>query len=92
MADIPALDSRFIAASRSLAKVKVIGLKRGAVIWLEKNSGVTKVEAKDGIVWLTGTPANGDVLLQQGDRFELKRDWPYVIQALERAEVSLLYS
>ena len=56
---------------------------------LEKNSSVTNIEIKSGIVWLTGTPANGDVLLQDGDQFELQNNWPYVIEALEQAGLLL---
>lgn len=65
-------------------------MKRGEVIRLEKDSGVRNIETKNGLVWLTGTPADGDVLLQNAEQFELRNQWPYVIQALEEAELSLL--
>jgi Protein of unknown function (DUF2917) len=64
-------------------------MKRGEIIRLEKTSGVRNIEMKNGVVWLTGTPADGDVLLQDGERFELRNNWPYVIEALEPAEVLL---
>jgi len=71
------------------APVQTIRLKRDAVIRLEKSSGVKSVEISSGIVWLTGTPAAGDVLLTEGGRFETAGAWPYVIQALEPGEIVL---
>lgn len=65
-------------------------MKRGEIIRLEKASGVRNVETKNGVVWLTGTPADGDVLLQNGEQFELRNNWPYVIEALEPAELLLV--
>ena len=78
-----------MAASRPRTKAKTILLKRDGVIRLQKNSCVKNIETKNGVVWLTGTPANGDVLLQPGELFELGNNWPYVIQALEHAELLL---
>ena len=59
------------------------------VIRVEKKSGVNSIEVMRGMVWLTSTPANGDVILQSGDRYELGTAWPFVLQALEDAELSL---
>lgn len=78
------------ATSRFRSRTKITFLKRGEVIQLEKNSGVKNVETKSGVVWLTGMPANGDVLLQTGEKFELQNHWPYVFEALEPAELLLL--
>lgn len=78
-----------IAVNLSATKAEIIQVPREKVIRLEKSSGVKSVEVKSGIVWLTGTPANGDVLLSPGERFELRDNWPFVIQALEVAELSL---
>ncbi len=75
--------------NRAATQVEIIRLPREKVIRLEKNSGVESVETKSGVVWLTATPANGDVLLSSGERFELRDNWPFVIQALEPAELSL---
>jgi hypothetical protein len=91
MADLGALDSRRPAAPADFtAQTGAIHLNRGKVIRLEKNSDVKTVEIIRGIVWLTGTPAKGDLLLRAGDRFELRNNWPYVIQALEGAELTLV--
>src|ERR1041385_7187882 len=73
--DIYTLDSHPISANRSLAKATTIHLKRGEVMRLEKNSRVKNIEAKNGIVWLTATPADGDILLRAGELFELQNNW-----------------
>jgi hypothetical protein len=87
---IRAPDSRYaFVTNRAATQVEIIRLPREKVIRLEMKSGVKSVEAKSGMVWLTGTPANGDVLLSPGERFELRDNWPFVIQALEPAELSL---
>jgi Protein of unknown function (DUF2917) len=87
---IRALDSRdTVVANPSTTQTEIIRLPRGKIIRLEKNSGVKSLESKSGVIWLTGTPANGDVLLSPGERFELRGNWPFVIQALEPAKLSL---
>jgi hypothetical protein len=68
----------------------MIYLRRENVIRLEKGSAVNTVEVTRGLVWLTGTPATGDMLLGAGDRLELQHDWPYVIQALANTELTLV--
>jgi hypothetical protein len=61
---------------------------RDEVIRLERRSGIKRIEIKTGVVWLTGTPASGDVLLSAGDVFECQKSWPYILQALEHSEFS----
>jgi hypothetical protein len=63
-------------------------LARDEVIRLERRSGIKRIEIKTGVVWLTGTPASGDVLLRAGDVFECQKNWPYVLEALELSEFS----
>ena len=87
--DIYTSDSRPTAASRPRTKAGTVRLKRGDLIRLDKNSCVKNIETRNGVVWLTATPADGDVLLQPGELFELGDNWPYVIQALEHAELLL---
>jgi hypothetical protein len=85
-----ALDSNPLSANRSRAQASMVYLKRGAIIRLKKNSGVSKVITKNGIVWLTGTPADGDVVLPSGEQFEFRNNWPYVLEALEEVELLLV--
>jgi DUF2917 family protein len=59
-----------------------VTMDSGTVLRLTKESGVKELEVRQGAVWLTGTPASGDVLLQSGDRFVCTGNWPYVLQAL----------
>ena len=64
------------------------GLACNQVIRLERRSRIKRIEIKTGVVWLTSTPANGDVFLRAGDVFECQKDWPYILQALEPSEFS----
>lgn len=93
MADVSPLDFHLPAAAGCVApQTQVIQLQRGKVIRLEKSTGVKSVEVSGGVIWLTGTPANGDVVLSTNERFELRENWPFVIQALEAAELLFKHS
>lgn len=65
-------------------------LRANEVLRLEKPSRTQSLAVRSGTIWLTGTPAQGDVLLQAGDRFHLTTGWPFVLQALGDAEMVLL--
>jgi hypothetical protein len=65
-------------------------LRADELMYLTKASGVRRIEVRQGLIWLTGTPANGDVLLQAGDVFHLSDCWPFLIQALDSAEISVM--
>jgi hypothetical protein len=85
------LNSRRAAVVKySAPQVEIVQLLRDKTIRLEKRSDIQSAEAKSGMIWLMGTPAHGDVILSADDRFEFQDDWPFVIQALEPAELSLL--
>ena len=66
-----------------------VHLRGDEVIRLTKDSGFKQVDVRSGTIWLTGTPAKGDVLLQPGDQLQLARDWPFVLQALSEARIVL---
>ena len=84
LAQVSALDSRESARARTPSlRSGVRVLSRHEVIRLEQRSGIKRIEIKTGIVWLTSTPAKGDILLKAGDVFECENNWPYVLQALE---------
>lgn len=68
----------------------ILILPRDRVRRLDQDSGFRTMAVTHGLIWLTATPGEGDVLLQAGDWFELGSGWPYVIGALEAAEVLLL--
>lgn len=51
---------------------------------------VEYLEVLRGTIWLTGTPATGDVLLREGEGFVLADDWPFVVQAMSPAEIVML--
>lgn len=74
------------AARQSL----LLRLGRDGVIQLEEHCGARRLHVRRGTVWLTGTPANSDVLLQAGHRFRLTGQWPFVLQAIGDADIELL--
>ncbi|HEX4265200.1 MAG TPA: DUF2917 domain-containing protein [Verrucomicrobiae bacterium] len=88
-AHIGTLDSSQSASPETLSSRSGIRtLARDKVIRLEQRSGIKRIEIKTGVVWLTSTPAKGDILLRVGDVFECQKNWPYVIEALEHSELS----
>ena len=78
-----------LRALPSTARTRAVRMANAEVIRLDKKSGVKSIEVIRGIVWLTGTPADGDIILQEDDRFVLSTSWPYVLQALNEAEIVL---
>jgi hypothetical protein len=74
----------------SIAQSHTILLRAHEVVRLTPESCVKHLEVRQGIVWLTGTPAQGDVLLRTGDRFDLNNHWPFVVEAIGKAEIILL--
>ena len=73
------------------ARVELVTLQlaRNELTVLQECSGRRALHVRQGVVWLTGTPACGDIILRGGDRFELGSQWPFLIQALEDAEIEL---
>jgi Protein of unknown function (DUF2917) len=67
-----------------------VRLVRNKPVVLQKGGFDRQVlKVREGIVWLTGTPAVGDVILRIGDRFVLDERWPFVVQAMEDAVIDL---
>lgn len=64
-------------------------LRSGRVVHLRKSSAVRRIHVRQGAVWLTRTPADGDVILQAGDKLDLDHGWPVVVQALQDSRVDL---
>jgi hypothetical protein len=84
--------SRWHPDARSLpAKQKSFTLRLGPdeILRLTGSCGVNRLRVHQGTVWLTGTPASGDVLLRAGDHFPLTARWPFILQALGDAEIVL---
>ena len=84
-----AAEFRSAAKRTARARTETLHLERHRVIRLEKEQQFKKVKVKSGVLWLTGTPATGDVLLRQDETFEFQNGFPYVIEAIEAAEISL---
>lgn len=57
-------------------------LKRREVTRLEKNSYAKGIKLWTGMLWVTGTPASGDMVLFPCESFIFRDEWPYLIEAL----------
>lgn len=64
-------------------------LQNRQVLRLRKAENVSHIHVRQGAVWLTRTPADGDVILQAGDRLDLEHGFPIVVQALQDSRVDL---
>ncbi len=73
------------------AEPRVLSLPADGVLRLDRSSRVKGVAVRSGTVWLTGTPAKGDVILRPGDRCRFDGGWPFVLQAIGDAEMVLLH-
>ena len=49
----------------------------------------TAIEVIAGRIWVTGTPASGDIVLLPGGRLPLGGRFPYLVEALSHAVVRL---
>jgi hypothetical protein len=65
-------------------------LARGQVHRLDPADGVREIQVLDGILWLTTTPAEGDILLRATDRFSPPNKGAVVFEALKHASVLLV--
>ena len=68
---------------------RAVQLRGNEVMRLTKISGFRHIEVRSGTIWLTGTPARGDVLLRPGEQLRLTNHWPFVLQAMEGAQIVL---
>jgi hypothetical protein len=68
---------------------RVVPLGSNSVMRFMPESQVRSIEIRAGTVWLTSTPARGDVILQRGDCFDFCLHWPFVVQAIGDATMIL---
>lgn len=69
---------------------RIIRLRPNEVVRVTRASRASRLEVRCGTVWLTGTPARGDVLLCSGDCFVLKENGPFVVEAIGSAQIVLV--
>ena len=50
---------------------------------------MSRIEVRRGVIWLTATPAEKDIVLQAVEHLCPKDGYPLVIEALTEAEVIL---
>lgn len=71
------------------ARSRIVDLAHNEIRRIDEADGARVLEVLHGTVWITATPADGDVLLRAGDRLELEDRWPFVAQALGPARLLL---
>jgi hypothetical protein len=81
---------KIISSRERRSPTVAIRLRDDEVVRLTRASGFARVEVRRGTIWLTGTPANSDVLLPAGEHFQFTNDWPFVLQAMGEAEIVLV--
>jgi len=64
-------------------------LVSGQVLRLEARMRITRLRVLEGCLWLTTTPADGDVLLRAGDVWDADDRWPIVVQAVADATAAV---
>lgn len=67
-----------------------VQLAKDQVIRLDRRSRVSGLAVQRGRVWITETPANRDLVAEEGGYVKLQGGWPVVVQAL--TEVTLVFS
>ena len=83
-------NASFESGDTSRARFGAVGLPRRRLIRIERRDGIRRIQVRDGVVWLTGSPAREDVLVRRGEEYHLPSQWPFVLEALSDARVELL--
>jgi len=78
-------------ASERNARPVSLQLARGEVHRIDQADGFSELHVLDGDIWLTTTPADGDIHLREADQFSLSAACPIVIEALKDASVLLVH-
>ena len=65
-------------------------LARGEVYRLDQRGNTHEIQVLDGTLWLTTTPAKGDIVLREGERYAAPESGLVVIEALKDASVLLI--
>ena len=72
------------------AGAKSVVLRRGHVMTIADTSAARRIQVTQGAVWLTGTPAENDIVLQANESLGLTNHYPFVVEALTDAEITLV--
>jgi Protein of unknown function (DUF2917) len=67
----------------------LVALARNQVLNISKENPTCRIEVRRGVIWLTETPAEKDIVLQTAEYFCPDGGYPLVIEALTEAEVIL---
>jgi hypothetical protein len=66
-------------------------LAAGRVLRVDARQRVSRLTVVDGCLWLTTTPADGDVILRAGDVWHADGRWPVVVQAMGPATAAVSF-
>jgi hypothetical protein len=78
------------ASSNRSERVHSQTFSRGEVQRIEKTDGVAEIRVIRGTLWLTHSPADGDILLPASASHSLSTGWPVVVEALEDTAVHFI--
>ncbi len=65
-------------------------LAKGSLLGGECLDAIGRIEVRSGVLWVTGSPADGDQFLRAGDHLDLRRQSGWVVEALEDSEILLI--
>jgi len=69
-------------------EIRRLKLPKGRVARIDKGTH-REISVKQGTIWLTATPAAGDTVLKNGAEVILSEGFPWVLEAIEDAEVEM---
>jgi hypothetical protein len=75
-----------VSVPAGISSSEAAHLPRGMVVSVGKSDGVSRLEMVQGTLWITSTPAGGDIILGPGEAYVFGDRWPYVIEGLSDAE------
>lgn len=68
--------------ARPAHRLDSIGLCDNETTKLAPGRAGSSIEVRRGVVWLTGSASEGDIILHEGDQYTLRRRTAYVAQAI----------
>jgi hypothetical protein len=81
---------RSAKAAEVFANARAWTLPKGQVIRLDSSIHARAVTVHRGTIWLTATPALGDVIVPAGETHLMTGQGPWVIEALETSELGTI--
>jgi hypothetical protein len=65
-----------------------VELAKGEILRVS-DARTREITILSGVIWMTGTPSSGDIVLRAGECHRFGAEYPHVIEAMTEATVSL---